>query len=71
MRKMIDYSSSLSLSQQQGGERESPLILQTLGDPNEKGSNPGQFKMPIGVCVTDDDQTLCVVDCNNHRVQLF
>ena len=42
-------------------------LIQQFGS---KGSRPGQFKGPCGVCI-DDRGVLIVVDCGNHRVQLF
>ena len=49
--------------------RKSYQLLQTLGD-GQRGSAPGQFYFPAGMCV-DDLNTLMVVDCWNHRVQFF
>ena len=41
--------------------------MQTLGS---YGSESGQFDMPVGVCL-DNNDTIMVVDQNNHRVQFF
>jgi len=42
-------------------------VIQRFGS---QGSQPGQFKAPIGVCI-DDRGVLFVADFNNHRVQMF
>ena len=49
--------------------RKSYQLLQTLG-VGKRGSAPGQFNYPTGMCV-DDLNTLMVVDHGNHRVQFF
>jgi len=42
-------------------------VIQRFGS---KGSRPGQFNDPRGVCI-DDRGVLIVTDCYNHRVQMF
>ena len=35
-----------------------------------KGSGPGEFDRPCGICMTQDG-LVCVVDFGNTRIQLF
>ena len=36
----------------------------------EKGSHPGRFSEPWGICI-DDNAVVYVVDSGNNRVQVF
>jgi hypothetical protein len=46
---------------------ENGQLVQQIG---QRGSQPGQFSWPTGVCI-DDRGVLIVADFSNHRVQLF
>ena len=35
-----------------------------------RGSDPGKFDRPCGICV-DNDGLVYVADCSNRRVQVF
>jgi hypothetical protein len=46
-------------------------LLQTLGREDRKmGSGVGEFNLPMGMCV-DENNSLLVADALNHRVQFF
>ncbi len=45
-------------------------LTQTLGT-DKCGSELGEFYYVSGLCVNEDDKSLIVVDCGNHRIQMF
>lgn len=45
-------------------------LLQTLGTGKE-GSEWGELNFVTGLCVNQDDGSLIVCDCDNHRVQIL
>jgi DNA-binding beta-propeller fold protein YncE len=46
-------------------------LIRILGQTNREGKGESQFTQPRGVCVNPVTKEVFVVDCNNHRIQVF
>lgn len=45
--------------------------VRIIGTTNKEGKGENQFAQPRGVCINHDTKELFVVDCNNHRIQVY
>jgi DNA-binding beta-propeller fold protein YncE len=45
--------------------------IKIIGASGREGKGEGQFAQPRGVCINHATKELFVVDCNNHRIQVF
>lgn len=50
---------------------ESELSIRVIGTSGKEGKGESQFAQPRGVCIDPRTKELFVVDCNNHRIQVF
>jgi DNA-binding beta-propeller fold protein YncE len=46
-------------------------LIRVLGTSGREGKGEGQFAQPRGICINHLTKELFVVDCNNHRIQVF
>lgn len=46
-------------------------LIRILGQTNREGKGESQFTQPRGVCINPVTKEVFVVDCNNHRIQVF
>lgn len=47
------------------------ISVRVIGLSCKEGKNESQFAQPRGVCVNHETKELFVVDCNNHRIQVY
>lgn len=48
-----------------------PSLVRIIGNTGKEGKGENQFTQPRGVCVDNATKELFVVDCNNHRIQVY
>lgn len=48
-----------------------PSLVRIIGNTGKEGKGENQFAQPRGVCVDNATKELFVVDCNNHRIQVY
>eukprot|EP00981_Chlorochromonas_danica_P009740 scaffold2801_cov161-Ochromonas_danica.AAC.20 len=52
-------------------EEEEEEHIRILGTTGKEGKGENQFAQPRGVCINHETKELFVVDCNNHRIQVY
>jgi hypothetical protein len=82
----LNYPRGVALLQSNGGQQETLLVtgnhrvsqfaldgtfVGTFAGTGEKGSGDGEFDSPLGITVLGSSGEVAVVDCGNHRVQIF
>lgn len=45
--------------------------IRLIGTAGKEGKGESQFAQPRGICVNINTKEIFVVDCNNHRIQVF
>lgn len=45
--------------------------IRIIGVSGKEGKGESQFAQPRGVCINRETKEIFVVDCNNHRIQVF
>lgn len=52
-------------------ESEQEGRIRVIGTSGKEGKGESQFAQPRGVCINAATKEIFVVDCNNHRIQVF
>eukprot|EP01032_Pedospumella_encystans_P038980 gene38980-44190_t len=48
-----------------------PSLVRIIGSTGKEGKGENQFAQPRGICIDSVTKEIFVVDCNNHRVQVY
>ncbi|KAJ1430624.1 hypothetical protein B484DRAFT_49966, partial [Ochromonadaceae sp. CCMP2298] len=48
-----------------------PSLIRIIGNTGKEGKGEGQFSQPRGICIDAKTKEIFVVDCNNHRIQVY
>ena len=48
-----------------------PGAVRVIGNTGKEGKGENQFAQPRGICVDSRTKEVFIVDCNNHRIQVY
>lgn len=47
------------------------MTIRIIGSTGKEGKGENQFSQPRGICIDPKTKEIFIVDCNNHRVQVY
>jgi DNA-binding beta-propeller fold protein YncE len=48
-----------------------PNVVRIIGNTGKEGKGENQFSQPRGICMDAKTKEVFIVDCNNHRIQVY